>query len=165
MTNPRVRGQKSRPDPRKVRVSAKAIIIRKGRLLLMRARDRQGYYYLLPGGGQRNGETLHETLVRECLEETGVLAAPGQPRYIRDYIAARHEFAGVSSGFHQVEIMFPCEFVRRVGPATEPDQAQTGAAWVPLSRLGRIRLYPSLLKILIAPDGRLRGPVYLGDSN
>jgi 8-oxo-dGTP pyrophosphatase MutT (NUDIX family) len=150
---------------RKVRVSAKAIIIRNGRLLLMRARDRAGVYYLLPGGGQRSGETLHEALVRECIEETGTLVRPGKPRYIRDYIASRHEFATCNRGFHQVEIMFVCEFVKRTGAPREPDQSQTGADWVPLSRLGRIRLYPSLLKILIARDGELRGPVYLGDSN
>ena len=150
---------------RKVRISAKALVIRGGRLLLMRARDRDGAYYLLPGGGQKGGETLHDALVRECLEETGVLVLPGQPRYIRDYIAARHEFAPVNRGFHQVEIMFECAFVRKAGRAHAPDASQTGAEWVSLSRLGRIRLYPSLLKILIAPDGRLRGPVYLGDSN
>lgn len=149
----------------KVRLSAKALVVRDGRLLLMRARDGAGGYYLLPGGGQKRGETLHEALVRECLEETGVLVAPGKPRYIRDYIAARHEFAAVNRGFHQVEIMFECAFVRKAGRAHAPDRSQTGAEWVPCSRLGRIRLYPSLLKILIAPDGRLRGPVYLGDSN
>ena len=63
---------------KKVRVSAKAIIIRKGKLLLLRARDRAGIYYLLPGGGQNNGETLHEALVREFLEEPG--GAPARPR-------------------------------------------------------------------------------------
>lgn len=150
---------------RKVRVSAKAIVVRNARLLLMRARDRAGTYYLLPGGGQRNGETLHETLVRECLEETGILVSPGEPRYIRDYIAANHEFSARTAGFHQVEIMFPCGFVKRAGAPRAPDQSQTGADWVPLSRLGKVRLYPSLLKILITPDGKLRGPVYLGDSN
>jgi 8-oxo-dGTP pyrophosphatase MutT (NUDIX family) len=150
---------------RKVRISAKAITIRNKKVLLMRARDRAGVYYLLPGGGQRNGETLHETLVRECIEETGVLVQPGEPRYIRDYVARNHEFAKYDKDFHQVEIMFPCTFVKKVGEQHEPDARQTGASWVSTARLGRIRLYPSLLKILIAPDGRLRGPLYLGDSN
>lgn len=150
---------------KKVRISAKALVMRGGRLLLMRARDRAGAYYLLPGGGVKNGETLRGALVRECLEETGMLVSPGEPRYIRDYIAANHEFAGVNRGFHQVEIMFECAFVRRAGKAHAPDQSQTGAEWVPLARLGKIRLYPSLLKILISPTGRLRGPRYLGDSN
>lgn len=153
------------PRTRGVRISAKAIVIRDGRLLLMRAKDRQGTYYLLPGGGQRAGETLHEAVVRECLEETGTLVQPAQPRYIRDYVGSRHEFARWDKGFHQVEIMFPCAFVRRVGGPRRPDPGQTGAQWIPLRRLGAVRLYPSLLKILISPDGGLRGPVYLGDSN
>ncbi|HAN04788.1 MAG TPA: NUDIX hydrolase [Elusimicrobia bacterium] len=150
---------------RKVRISAKAIVIQNGRLLLMRARDRFGNYYLLPGGGQKHGETLHAALVRECLEETGVLVAPGAPRHIRDYVGANHEFAREDKGFHQVEIMFDCAFVRKAGKGHAPDPGQTGAEWVSLRRLGSVRLYPSALKILLAPDGKKRGPVYLGDSN
>lgn len=150
---------------RKVRISAKAIIIRNGRLLLMRAKDRDGDYYLLPGGGQKHGETLHDALVRECAEETGALVEPGKPRYIRDYVARNHEFAKWDRDFHQVEIMFACRYVRKLGEPHEPDNAQTGAAWVPLKKLGAVRLYPSVLKILIGPDGKLRGPMYLGDCN
>ena len=150
---------------KKVRISAKAIIIRNGRILLMRARDRSGTYYLLPGGGQLNGETLHYAVVRECLEETGTLVRPGRARYIRDYIAGNHEFAKLERDFHQVEIMFVCAYIRKTGTASVPDQRQTGASWMPLERLAGIRLYPSLLKTLISPSGRLRGPVYLGDSN
>ncbi|OGR74824.1 MAG: hypothetical protein A2X32_07925 [Elusimicrobia bacterium GWC2_64_44] len=148
-----------------VRISAKAILIRKGRVLLMRARDRQGVYYLLPGGGQRHGETLHEALVRECLEETGVLVRPLEARYIRDYIAGHHEFAASDGAFHQVEIMFLCEFVKKTGRPRRPDKNQTGSSWVLLSRLAKVRLYPSVLKPLLGPAGQLRGPVYLGDVN
>lgn len=164
MKKPR-KSEKKKPAIGQVRISAKAIIIRNGALLLMRARDRQGAYYLLPGGGQRRGETLHEALVRECLEETGVLVRPLQPRHIRDYVAANHEFARWDRDFHQVEVMFDCEFVRKAGKAHAPDKRQTGSAWVPLARLGGVRLYPSVLKILLAPAGRPRGPVYLGDIN
>ncbi|MDA8132182.1 MAG: NUDIX domain-containing protein [Elusimicrobia bacterium] len=149
----------------KVRVSAKAILIRNGRLLLMRARDRTGVYYLLPGGGQRNGETLHEALARECAEETGILVGPGRARYVRDYIARNHEFAKSDGDFHQVEVMFLCSCAGRAKGPRAPDAAQTGHSWVPLTRLGKIRLYPSVLKSLITYDGKMRGPVYLGDSN
>jgi len=57
---------------KKVRISAKALVIHRGRILLMKAMDQSGKYYLLPGGGQKNGESLAKTLKRECLEETGV---------------------------------------------------------------------------------------------
>ena len=150
---------------RKVRLSAKAIVIRGGRLLLMRAKDRWGTYYLLPGGGQKNGETLHDALRRECLEETGVAAEPLRPRYIRDYVGRNHEFARWDKDFHQVEIMFLCRYEGKKRTARRPDVRQTGAAWLPLERLAKIRLYPSALKKLILPSGRLSGPVYLGDVN
>lgn len=150
---------------RKVRISAKAIVVREGRLLLMKGRDRSGTYYLLPGGGQQPGETLSEALTRECAEETGFLVKPLRPRYIRDYIADNHEFARQDRGFHQVEIMFSCRLLRKLGRPHAPDGNQTGFAWVPLSRLGKVRLYPSVLKILLTPSGRPRGPVYLGDIN
>ena len=149
----------------KVRVSAKAVVIRNGRLLLMRARDRAGTYYLLPGGGQRNGETLHAALVRECAEETGALVRPGKARFVRDYIARNHEFSRLDRNFHQVEVMFLCSCLGRAGGRRSPDAAQTGHAWVPLARLPKIRLYPSVLKSLIPPAGKTLGPVYLGDVN
>lgn len=150
---------------KKVRLSAKAIVVREDRLLLMRARDRWGTYYLLPGGGQKNGETLTDALRRECLEETGVLAAPLRPRYIRDYVGRNHEFARWDRDFHQVEIMFLCRYEGKKKTARVPDVRQTGAVWMPLERLEKIRLYPSALKKLILLSGRLRGPVYLGDVN
>ncbi|HBE88284.1 MAG TPA: NUDIX hydrolase [Elusimicrobia bacterium] len=150
---------------RKVRLSVKAIVIRDGRLLLMRAKDRWGTYYLLPGGGQKNGETLHDALRRECLEETGVAAGPLRPRYIRDYVGKNHEFARWDKDFHQVEIMFLCRYEGKKRTARRPDVRQTGAVWMPLERLAKIRLYPSILKKLIGPAGRLSGPVYLGDVN
>lgn len=150
---------------KKVRLSAKALVVKDGRLLLMRARDPWGTYYLLPGGGQKNGETLPDALRRECLEETGVLAEPLRPRYIRDYVGRNHEFARWDKDFHQVEIMFACRYEGKKRTARVPDVRQTGAVWMPLERLKNIRLYPSVLKKLIGLSGRLNGPVYLGDVN
>jgi ADP-ribose pyrophosphatase YjhB (NUDIX family) len=54
------------------RNSAKAIIVREGRLLVTRNSDPEGDWYILPGGGQNHSEPLHATLRRECLEEIGV---------------------------------------------------------------------------------------------
>lgn len=132
----------------------------------MKARDRMGEYYLLPGGGQRNGETLREAARRECLEETGAEVKPLELRFVRDYIAANHEFAGEDGSFHQVELMFSARFLRlRRGARLVPDSRQTGHEWVPLASLPRIRLYPSALRRRIKKDGTLSGPVYLGDAN
>ncbi len=50
----------------RVRTAAKGIIVRDGELLVTVNHDQQGLYYLLPGGGQRPGESLPQSLKREC---------------------------------------------------------------------------------------------------
>lgn len=53
-----------------IRNSVRALIVRKDRVLLLRKRSRNGQQrYAMPGGGQDRGETLHESLLRECREE------------------------------------------------------------------------------------------------
>ena len=59
------------------RVSARAIIIEDGELLAMfrrKKKDDGSYkeYYVIPGGGVEDGETLEETCVREIKEEYNV---------------------------------------------------------------------------------------------
>jgi ADP-ribose pyrophosphatase YjhB (NUDIX family) len=152
-------------QPVRVRVSVKAIIIQDGHLLLVRSRDRQGDWYLLPGGGQHPGESLPAALRRECREEIGVDVEVGGLRFVRDYIGRNHEYADEDAGMHQVELMFACRLAPgarpRVGPV--PDSQQTGVAWIPLEAIGRHRVYPrQLAAVLRDATG---GPVYLGDVN
>jgi ADP-ribose pyrophosphatase YjhB (NUDIX family) len=60
-----------------VRSTVKAIILDKGKVLLNRCYDEpNGSYYSLPGGGRGEIRTLHDALVRECLEETGYTVEP-----------------------------------------------------------------------------------------
>jgi ADP-ribose pyrophosphatase YjhB (NUDIX family) len=54
-----------------IRNSAKAIVLHEGKILVNRCSSRFGEYYALPGGGQRTGDMLQETVKRELLEETG----------------------------------------------------------------------------------------------
>ena len=57
---------------RSVRISAKALVIRNGRMLAVKLRDRDGVFYIMPGGGQNAGELLPATAEREVAEETGI---------------------------------------------------------------------------------------------
>ena len=42
-------------------------------LLTKNQDDDEGYFYLFPGGCQEHGETIHNALLRECMEEVGEL--------------------------------------------------------------------------------------------
>jgi 8-oxo-dGTP diphosphatase len=141
------------------RVSVKAVIVRDGRLLAIRKRDGDGDYFILPGGGQLERESLHDALARECREELGTTVEIGELVLVRDYIARNHEFAAVDDA-HALELMFACrvpaEYVPRNGDAI--DDGQLGVAWVELSTA---RIYPAALRAAIANGSR----GYLGDVN
>ena len=56
-----------------IRVGIKALIVRDGRILLNRCRRGDKFtYYTLPGGGQRQYESVMQALEREIREETGL---------------------------------------------------------------------------------------------
>ncbi len=158
------------PDPPGLRKrnSSKAVVIRDGRVLLTRNRAGEEDFHLLPGGGQRFGETLHETLVREVLEETGYSVEPGRLLLVREYIAANHEFAEEEGDVHQVEHIFRA-VLKNPKPSgqTSPDAWQTGVDWMPLEDVGKAKIYPSVLAELLPRivSGVYTGPVYLGDVN
>ena len=59
-----------------MRTSARAVIIQDGKVLTMfRRKTKDGTtseYYVIPGGGQEENETLEETVLRELKEEMNV---------------------------------------------------------------------------------------------
>ena len=149
------------------RNSSKAIIVRDGRILLTVNSDEQGDFYLLPGGGQKHGETLHHTLKREVLEETGWVVTAEKLLLVRDYIGANHEFSDVEGDVHQTEFMFEACPVRHLGKPLVQDAWQIGIEWIDINRLIDIRIYPSVLKEILPEllSGMYKGPLYLGDVN
>ena len=142
------------------RLSIKAIIICDGRILTMKGKDRDGDYYLLPGGGQHAGESVHEALQRECREEIRTGVVIHELRFIRDYIGRNHEYAAEEGNVHQVELMFRCSLPEGARPAVGavPDENQTAVEWLPLDRLASHRLYPRSLRTALADIGA-PGPI------
>ena len=147
-----------------VRLSVKAIIIREGRLLVLKCRDQNGVWYLLPGGGQQAGETLDQALRRECREELGCEVHMGPLRFVRDYIAKNHEFAETDPETHQLELMVQCELESEPTFATEPDAMQEGFAWLDVTKLVGCRLYPRVLEQALGSADN-NGVLYFGDVN
>ncbi len=147
-----------------VRLSVKAIIVREGRLLVLKCRDDEGVWYALPGGGQEAGETLDKALRRECFEELGCEARMGSLRFVRDYISKNHEFAATDPDAHQVELMFECYLESEPSLAVEPDSMQEGFEWLEVKALRGSRLYPRALEHLLG-SAEANGVIYLGDVN
>ena len=66
-----------RSYPSRPYLAGSAAIIRDGKVLIVRrARPPARGVFTLPGGGVEAGETLHEAVIREVLEETGLVIAP-----------------------------------------------------------------------------------------
>ncbi|MCL4516303.1 MAG: NUDIX domain-containing protein [Firmicutes bacterium] len=149
-----------------IRVSAKAVIIKDGKLLTTLNVDSGGIFYLLPGGGQEPGEPLHVALKRECREEIGVEVEVGELFYVRDYIGRNHEFRDFDGGIHQLELMFSCTIPAGQEPSKgiNPDAHQVAVEWLDIAELDGKRLYPQALKaILQSPVPK--GVIYIGDVN
>lgn len=152
----------------KIRSSAKAIIIRDGKLLLQRCRfpEANEECYLFPGGGQKFGESLAEALRREVLEEVGADVEVGRLVWLRDYISMNHEFSH-EENVHQLEHYFLAELTSDLDPVrvTHPDSVQVGTDWIDLKDVAELNLYPKRIRARFNPEGWMEGELYAGDVN
>ena len=152
---------------RHIRTAARALIILDQKVLAIKMRDRTGIFYILPGGGQKHGETLRQGLERECLEEIGTKVDIGELLYVREYIGKNHEFHKSHSAFHQVENVFRCSLTdpNGIGPGTEHDKKQVGVEWIPIEDLPVRRFLPEEIKPFFKDGNFDSGTNYLGDVN
>jgi 8-oxo-dGTP diphosphatase len=154
-------------DTPRVRVAARALIIRKGAVLLQVRRIGGREVHLLPGGGQEYGETLAEAVVREVREETGLTVVAGPLLWVREYIPRRHDPAAGDG--HELHGIFACTVSGSTTPATgaDPDDAQVGVRWIALAGLADLILWPEAVHrrlLALADDGLPLVPDYLGEG-
>lgn len=131
-----------------IRSTAKAIIIDKGRVLLNKCFDEyNGEYYSLPGGGQNQYETLHEAVIRECLEETGYHVIPKKFVALYEEICENPETRRLYPDYaHKMYHIFLCELadgIRR--EPVETDLMQVSIDWIKIEDLHKVRLLPKVL--------------------
>lgn len=111
-------------------------------LLVRRGRDPQKGLWSLPGGALELGETLHQGVAREMLEETGleirILEFVESFERITSDIAGRIEF-------HYVLLDYLCESLG--GTLAAGDDA-VEVAWVPRAELPRRQLTADTLPVI-----------------
>jgi ADP-ribose pyrophosphatase YjhB (NUDIX family) len=141
-----------------IRNSAKALIIKDGKMLAIKIRDKNEEWYILPGGGQEREELLATTLCREVAEELGMNVVT------KDLIFVIEGVHGES--FHRVDIVFLCEYIGPIINAIlQCDTNQIGYEWLDIKTLNHLSLYPSKLRrqIMNLYEGKPY-TVYLGSE-
>jgi len=150
-----------------IRSTAKALIINDGKILLNRCADpNNGEYYSLPGGGQREFETLREAVVRECKEETGYAVRPVKFAALCETICLDEVFREKHPGYaHKMYHIFICELSGGiVKEPTEKDSMQIGSGWIDIEALRNIRLLPNVVGAQITNVLAGGAPVFLGSE-
>ena len=143
---------------RRVRTSAKALVIKDGRMLAIKLRDADGVFYIMPGGGQHAGELLPDAVEREVAEEAGIRVKAGDAVLVIEGAEGEPD--------HRVDIVFRCEYLGPCDAEAQYDWNQIGTDWLPLDTLNRAPLYPSKLRRAIMNLAQGKGnPVYLGNEN
>lgn len=124
---------------RKIRNSAKALIIKDGKMLASKINDNGDIFYIMPGGGQESEETLEEAVIREVKEEFGLIVEPKTLEFVIEGVTGE--------SFHRVDLVFLCEYIKEIPDAQiTGDYNQIGFDWLPIENLMNEPLYPSKLR-------------------
>ena len=147
--------------------SIKAIIIKDGKLLVESVDYGRGRYCKLPGGGQEWGETMQQTIIRECKEELNLDVTPLRLVLARDYIAKNHNQPYDLDCFHLAELMFECNVTdfTPLGNGSEPDSDAQKIKWIELDQLADSNFYPKAIIPYLKNLKDIRETVVLGDVN
>ena len=150
-----------------IRSTAKAVIIKDGKILLNKCRDnKNGDYYSLPGGGQHQYETLHDAVVRECLEETGYTVIPVRFAALCEEICMSEEYRKKYPDYtHKMYHIFICEAAdEKIKMPTEKDDMQINSEWLEINSLEHTRLLPKAVGNNIKNIINNISPMFLGSE-
>jgi len=150
-----------------IRSTAKALIVRDGKLLLNRCYDvKNGEYYSMPGGGQNQYETIYDAVTRECLEETGYTVKPVKFAALFEEICLNEEYRNKYPDYaHKMYHIFICVLCENTKKnPTEIDSMQVESVWINIDTLTRFRILPKVVgdniyEILSNPE-----PMFLGSE-
>lgn len=124
---------------REIRNSAKALVIKDGKMAAIKVADGKEEWYIMPGGGQEPEETLPEAVCREVAEELGIAVNCGELLFAVEGVHGER--------FHRVDLVFACDYVGEIEDTVlHKDKNQVDIAWLDISALNMQPLYPSRLR-------------------
>lgn len=145
-----------------IRNTPRAVIIQGGKILLLRKDgDARGERYGLPGGEQELGESLHDALIRECMEEIDASVSVGKLIYVAEFFKQKDTVPPMRRQL--MEFLFLCslpdDYTPRNGPG--PDKHQVEVVWRELHTLPSLVLFPEyLIEAITSIENDM--PTYLG---
>ncbi|MEK4365945.1 NUDIX domain-containing protein [Paenibacillus sp. FSL M8-0212] len=145
---------------RKIRNSAKALIIKDGRMLAMKQDDNDEVIYILPGGSQNAGETLTDAVKREVAEEIGIDVEPLSLEFVIEGV--------YGEALHRVDFVFLCEYIGlkdQDSSILPSDENQVEYEWLEIKNINELPLFPSKLRkqIIRLVEGE-KTVMYLGNE-
>lgn len=143
-------GAEVRTYPTRPFLAVSAAIFRQGRVLIVRrARSPARGLYTLPGGGVELGETLHQAVVREIREETGLDIEPVALAGYREAIV--RDAAGAVER-HFVILPFAA---RWIAGEVSLNEELAEAHWLTPSELATLKTTEGLTQIVAAACERI----------
>lgn len=91
---------------RGIRNSAKALVIKDGKMAAIKISDAGEEWYIMPGGGQEVEETLNEAVCREVLEELGISVECKELLFVVEGVHGE--------SFHRIDLVFSCEYIDEI---------------------------------------------------
>ncbi len=146
-----------------IRITVRAVIIQQGKVLLIKKENlKEGIYYTLPGGALESGETLHQAVIRECLEEINTAVDANDVLHIADLFIPKLKPTVYTR--HQLEVLIQCQvpadYIPSSGP--DPDKHQIGVEWLALNGLQQHTLSPHFFTDLLVNLNTEKHNIYVG---
>jgi ADP-ribose pyrophosphatase YjhB (NUDIX family) len=146
-----------------IRITVRAVIIKNDQVLLIKKdSSADGVRYTLPGGALESGETLHQAVIRECIEEINTSVEAYDVLHIADFFIPKLKPQPYIR--HQLEVLIQCQVPDDYIPCcgSAPDKHQVDVVWLDLHTLEQHIISPNFFGELLLKLDSKQHQVYVG---